>query len=248
MPTQPDTLRILLMQIRDEWRTRTEEHLSFARYAGLEPTQIDILNLFDTPAFDESVLEGYDALFVGGSSEASVLEPQRYPFVVPAQALLRHCIDSRFPVFASCFGHQLAVMALGGAVVRDESGFEMGSIPIYLRPAAADDLLYRDVTDGFLAVSVHRERNTEVPSGCVELAYTECCCHALKVIGAPFWTTQFHPEVDKQVLIDRLTVFKEKYTDGDGHLQQVLDAADETPESNNLLRKFVERVLLPGSP
>jgi len=57
---------------------------------------------------------------------------------------------------------------------------------------------------------------------------------------------QFHPEVDLQTLIDRLTLFKEKYTDGDGHLQEVLDSAQETPESNNLLRKFVDRVLLEG--
>ncbi|WP_210396635.1 hypothetical protein [Motiliproteus sediminis] len=56
--------------------------------------------------------------------------------------------------------------------------------------------------------------------------------------------TYWHPEVDKQVLIDRLTLFRAKYTDGDGHLQQILDAAVETPESNHLLRKFVDRVLL----
>jgi len=39
-------------------------------------------------------------------------------------------------------------------------------------------------------------------------------------------------------------ILKEKYTDGDGHLQEVLDNAQETPESNNLLKKFVDRVLL----
>ncbi len=237
-------LRILLMQIRDEAATRQEELESFAQYSGLGVGQFGILNVFDTPEFDDSVLDGYDALYVGGSSEANVLEPENYPFVIPAQQLMRDAIDRKLPVFASCFGHQLAVMALGGTIVHDEADFEMGSIPISLDAAAADDVLYHDVPDGFLAISVHRQRSVKAPAGCIQLAYTRDCCHSFKVIGAPFWTTQFHPEVDLQTLIDRLTLFKEKYTDGDGHLQEVLDSAQETPESNNLLRKFVDRVLL----
>jgi GMP synthase (glutamine-hydrolysing) len=52
--------------------------------------------------------------------------------------------------------------------------------------------------------------------------------------------------VSKSILIERLTVFKDKYTDGDDHLQQVLDSAEETPESNGLLKKFVDRVLIGG--
>ena len=239
-------IRILLLQIRDEAQTRREELESFARYSGLPVAQFSVLNVFDTPEFDESVLKGYDALYVGGSSEASVLEPEKYPFVLPAQELLRRCIDLQVPVFASCFGHQLAVMALGGSIVHDEKDFEMGTIPIKLDQPASEDLLFHDVTDGFLAVSVHRERASKPPVNCTQLAYTQDCCHSFKVNNAEFWTTQFHPEVDLQTLIDRLTLFKEKYTDGDGHLQAVLDNAQETPESNNLLKKFVDRVLVAG--
>ena len=55
---------------------------------------------------------------------------------------------------------------------------------------------------------------------------------------------QFHPEVDRATLVERLTLFKDEYTEGDDHLQQVLDAAHETPESNRLLTKFVDRVVL----
>jgi len=244
MPIDKRQIRILLLQIRDEILTRQEELDSFARYSDLDVEQFDILNVFDTPEFDQSVLEGYDALYVGGSSEANVLEPDKYPFVEAAQSLLRHCIDIQMPVFASCFGHQLAVQALGGNIVHDEQDFEMGSIPIALDSAAKNDLLYHDVPDGFLAISVHRQRSTEAPSGCIQLAYTEACCHSFKVIDAPFWTTQFHPEVSLSILIERLTLFKDKYTDGDDHLQEVLDNAQETPESNNLLKKFVDRVLL----
>ena len=244
MSRSREQLRILLLQIRDEALTRREELESFARFSGLLPEQFSILNLFDTPEFDPALVNDFDALYVGGSSEASVLETERYPFVLAAQDLLRYCMAQRVPVFASCFGHQLAVMALGGSVVRDDRDFEMGTIPIHLTDQARADPLYRDAPNPFIAVSVHRERATGLPDNCEGLAFTDACLHSFRVKGLPFWTTQFHPEVSKSILISRLTIFKEKYTDGDGHLQQVLAGAVETPDSNNLLRKFVDRVLL----
>ncbi len=237
-------LRILLLQIRDQARTRREEHESFAAQAGLAPGQIEILNVFDTPRFPAAAAEGYDALFVGGASEASVLEPETYGFVPYCTDLLLHARDAGQPVFASCFGFQLAVIAFGGSIVRDAADFEMGTIPIRLTAEAKDDPILHDTPDGFLAVSVHRERTRAAPEGCQELAFTDACCHVFRVTGQPFWAFQFHPEVDRATLIERLTVFKAHYTESDGHLKEVLDAAEETPESNRLVTKFVERVLL----
>ena len=231
------------MQIRHLGTVRQEEYDSFLRYCGLREDELDVLNVFDTPEFGPEVLEGYDAMLVGGASEASVLEPETYTAVPYCIELLRHCLDIDLPVFASCFGFQLAVLALGGEIIRDEKDFEMGSIPIYLRPPAKDDLLMHDVPDGFAAVAVHRERAPVCPEGATELAYTENCCHGFKVDGKRFWAFQFHPEVDRATLVSRLTVYKAAYTDGDDHLQHVLDTAVETPESNALMGKFVDRVL-----
>ncbi|MCZ6828569.1 MAG: type 1 glutamine amidotransferase [Gammaproteobacteria bacterium] len=235
--------RLLLLQIRHDPRVRQEDFESFVRYCGVDAGQIDILNVFDSHEIGPAALVGYDALLVGGASEASVLEPQRYPAVPACIALLKHCIEVDFPVFASCFGFQLAVLVLGGEIVRDESDYEMGSLPISLRPAAAEDLLFRDVPDGFHAIAVHRERSLLCPPGATELAYTRPCCHAFRVNNKRFWACQFHPEVDRATLVSRLTIYKQAYTDGDHHLDEILSAAVETPESNALMRKFVDRVL-----
>lgn len=237
------TPRLLLLQIRDQPSVRREEHESFARYSGLKAENIDIHNVFDRPDFGPEILQGYDALLVGGASEASVSEPERFPFVPASIALMQHCIESGFPVFASCFGFQLAVLALGGEIIKDERDFEMGSIPISLRAAAAQDLLMHDVPDPFMAIAVHRERAPQCPPNAIELAYTEPCCHAFRVVDKPFWAFQFHPEVDRDCLIERLTIFKSEYTEGDDHLDEVLRSAVETPFSNNLVKSFVDRVV-----
>lgn len=225
---------------------RSEEYASFVRYTGVQAGQIDLLNVFDTPDFSASVADGYDALLIGGASEASVLEPGYYPFLEPAIRLVLRCIDRKTPVFASCFGFQLTVVALGGRVIRDETDYEMGTIPIHLTEAAKQDPLYADTPDGFLAVSVHRERSPTAPAGCTTLAYTKGCCHSFKVDGCPLWAFQFHPEVDRAILVERLTIYQRHYTRDADHLQRILNAARQTPESNALLRKFVDRVLLDG--
>jgi len=237
-------LKILLMQIREDETVAAEELSSFAYHAQLDESQFDILNVFETPCFDESILTGHDSLWVGGASEANVLHPEKYPFVDSAKKLLAVCCEIELPVFASCFGFQLVVLALGGEVIDSDGGFEMGTIPISLSPDAKKDILLHDVSDGFLAVSVHKQKALKIPTNCTLLAMTEVCIHALKVINKPFWAFQFHPEVDRNILIQRLTVYKKHYTDNDNHLEQVLSQAQETPESNGLMKKFVDRVLL----
>ena len=70
-------LKILLLQIRDNKNVRIEEHRSFANFSKLGMNQIEILNVFDNHSFKPSLLNNFDALYVGGASEANVLEPDK---------------------------------------------------------------------------------------------------------------------------------------------------------------------------
>ncbi|MBI2067680.1 MAG: type 1 glutamine amidotransferase [Deltaproteobacteria bacterium] len=239
------SLKLLLLQIRDDPRVRQEEHDSFSRFSGLAKSQIEILNVFDTPRFDPTIVDPYDAVLVGGASEASVLEREKYPFVPESEKLLLHCLEKEIPVFASCYGFQLAVTALGGRIVRDKKDFETGTIPIRLTLESKNDPLFCDMPNPFLAVSVHRERALSLPHGCELLALTDSCPHAFRVFGKPFWAMQFHPEVDRETLVRRLTIYKQHYTENDEQLAKVLSSAVPTPESNQLVRRFVERALNP---
>jgi GMP synthase (glutamine-hydrolysing) len=238
-------LRILYLQIRDDDATRTEELQEFVVYSGLEERQFFTLNVFDTPTFDAERASACDAVFIGGSSDASVLHPLRYPFVKDAKALLAYCVQESIPVFASCFGFQLAVEALGGRVIADPGQMEMGVYPMQLSPAAQDDLLLHDVSNGFLAISGHKERALTLPKQTVCLASTERCpYHALKVIDKPFYGFQFHPELNPQDLATRIRRYQSRYLDDDDHLRTILASLQETPDANQLIAKFVDRILL----
>jgi len=237
-------LRVLMLQIRKEEQVRQEELSSFARYSKLSIEQFDVLNVFDTEHFHPDVVEKYDGVFVGGASGTSVLEPERFSFLQDCFNLLLHCIDINKPVFASCYGFQMAVIALGGEIIRDEELFEMGTPLISLSDASKDDPLFCDVPNPFPAVSVHHEKALELPRNCELLASTDICVHAFRVGSKPFWACQFHPEVDKDIITERLAVYKHIYTNGDEHFREVIDSVVDTPESNALLEKFVTRILL----
>lgn len=232
------------MQIRDNQNVRIEEHQSFAFFSKLEMNQIEILNVFDSPSFKPSLLENFDALYVGGASEANVLEPHKYPFNKNCIELLRYAAEISKPTFASCFGFQLAVLAFGGVILNKEKDYEMGTVKISLTNKAKSDLVYQGIEDQFPAVSVHRQYAATIPEPLEILAYTEQCIHSFKYKNKPLWAFQFHPEVDRDTLVKRLTIFSQHYTDDSEHLKEVLGSAVETPESNILLGNFVERVLL----
>ena len=238
-----NSLKVLLIQIREDVNVKKEELESFSRYSKIPQTNFEILDVFKTYSFNND-LRDYDAVFVGGASEASVLDINKYPFVNLIMELMLKCLEVNTPVFASCFGFQVAVLALGGKIITDKVNFEMGTIPIQISEVAKSDLVYRNINNNFIAVSVHQEKATELPKNCILLAKTNECIHSFKVINKNFWAFQFHPELDKQCLTDRLNVYKEKYTEDWDHYENIIKNFQETPESNLLLANFVQNVVL----
>lgn len=233
-------MKALLVQIREDNGVKQEELESFAKFAGLNVSSFQVLDVFETPSFDKSVLEGIDLLFVGGASAASVSEPEKYPFVNSIKSLMLEAALASVPTFASCFGFQAAVLAFGGDIIKDTTDFEMGTYSISLTEKAKDDPVFKGINDGFYAVSVHQEKAIKLPEVCVLLAYTDKCCHAFKVKDKPFWAFQFHPELDRKTLEERLNVYKEKYTDDLEHFEAIISNLHETPESNMLVKNFVK--------
>lgn len=246
MSKKRSELKFKLLQIRKDAGVREEEATTFCRYAEINREQLDVHNVFDEPHFDSNILNGFDGLFIGGASEASVLEPENYPFLEDGFQLIRDCLEREIPVFASCFGFQLAIIALGGVITRNTDDFEMGTLAISLAETASEDPIYQGIHNPFYAVSVHQESAHALPENCSSLAFTEVCQHSFRVDNKPFWAFQFHPELDRATLVERLGVYQAKYTEDGNHYQKIIDNLVETPEANKLVRNFVEYVRVFG--
>lgn len=244
---QRGDLKFLLMQIREDDVTRQEEFFEFVEYGEIQPSQLEPLDCFKTPDFGPEIMAGYDALIVGGSSDATVLKPNVYPFISSCKRLLEHCYEHNVPVFASCFGFQVVIEALGGEIIQDKANMEMGIYPIYLTDAAKDDILLHDLPSPFLAISGHQERAVSLPDNVTLLGYSDLCpYHLIRFDGKPFYAFQFHPEISSKDLIARITRYQTRYLDHPDQLQAIIDnATAETPHANSLVKKFIDRIILP---
>lgn len=239
-------LKILLLQIRTDKVTLHEELEEFIVFSGLNRSQFSTLNAFENKSFSPSIINNYDALFIGGSSDASVLDPITYDFLPSCKALLRTCYENDIPTLASCFGFQLAVEEFGGKVILDKENMEIGLYQINLSDDIKNDRLLYDCPNDFWAVSGHKERAQILPQNALHLGKTELCpYHIFTFPNKPFYAFQFHPEVNTIDLIDRITRYKTRYLESSDSLQQIIDdAIYPTIESNLIIKKFVERIVL----
>lgn len=108
--------------------------------------------------------------------------------------------SSSLPVFGSCWGLQVAVVALGGKVRLNRRGREIGiGREMRLTDAGTEHPMYAGKPDPFDAFSVHMDETEELPPGSVILAsnsMSDVQALAIETDEISFWGIQYHPEFD----------------------------------------------------
>jgi len=239
----------LLMQSRDPLDPmRGHEVECFAGAMGVELSDVHVVDLIDrVPTAAE--LRATRGVLMGGSGDYSALDP--HPWVKRMVAYVRDVLlPSEVPTFGSCFGLQITTLALGGTMVKDPARRELGTIELRLTDVARKDPIFGALPDPFLAQAGHNDRALELPPGADLLAYTERCpVNAFRVHGKPFWTTQFHPELDQVTVAYRHLGYLHKYRPvglaDDAPITQdpFLKTLKPSPDATALLRRFAKFVL-----
>ncbi len=244
MKADIESLRVLLVQARDEVWILQQEQQCFAERAGLDPGQFVSANVLERVP-QGAALHGVDAVFIGGSGAYSVA--QDYPWMPGLLDFTRRAVESGLPVFGSCWGHQLIARALGGTVVHDPERAELGCFEVELNEAGRADPLFAAFPARFRANQGHHDRVAALPSGVVSLAHSATQPHqALRVDGLPVYGTQFHSELDACRERERLVAYRAHYPESgdDAAFQQVLDGLADTTEVDGLLHHFLLRYAL----
>jgi GMP synthase (glutamine-hydrolysing) len=236
--------RILLFQARNhDDQARLEERQSFADKAGLDIEQIIPCDLLSgTPTLQEVL--GYDALMVGGSGDYYVSKGN-LPGFAQVLELLRGIVARGHPTFASCFGFQLMVKALGGEIVYDQEGVEVGTYDLMLTEAGQEDELLGLLPRQFQAQLGRKDRASRLPPGCVNLAFSESTpFQAMRIPEKPIWATQFHPELSGEENWTRFQRYQRGYASVLGEEGQMAAASRfcESPETLVLIPRFIELI------
>lgn len=236
-----ESMNILVLQARrNDDPMMAHEQRCFTSSTGLAAEYLTFVNLPDrVPSGD--VLHRYDALMVGGAGHYSVVE-ENAEFFPATYELLRQVASEGFPTFASCFGFQAFVVALGGRVIHDPANTEVGGYRLRLTDDGRRDALLGTLPDEFMAQMGHMDRAVEMPPGIANLAASaRSPLQALRIPGRPVWATQFHPELDQQSNYERYRAYIERYD------PQALDEQGESsyqsspsPEVSTLLPAFLD--------
>ncbi|MCA9101323.1 MAG: type 1 glutamine amidotransferase [Pirellulales bacterium] len=237
--------RYLLLQVRNaEDPMRTQEVACFARALACDAAQIDVHDLL-AGAPSQSAVARADALLFGGSGDYSVAATND-PWLDATLVVLKHLIETGKPTFASCWGFQAIARALGGTCVHDPSRAEVGSIELALTEAGRSDPVFGALPDRFIGQAGHYDRVDRLPPGAILLASSERVRNqAFTLTGRPVYCTQFHPELDRRALLERLENYP-SYVDrycGQSLSEFTRRSCRDAPDSDRLLRRFVVQML-----
>ncbi len=237
-----DKLRFLLLQVRNPHDPMRDQEIGcFARALDCQVTAIEVLDLIhEVPTAQR--LGRADVVLMGGSGDYSVAAGGDW--LERALDAMRGLYDLRKPTFGSCWGFQAMASALGGEVVTDVDRGQVGSFEMRLTPEGRDDPVIGPLGSNFLAMVGHQDIVTRLPTGATLLATSEAGVdHAYTFVGRPIYCTQFHPELDRRALLERVDQYPEYVERLVGvSLEAFASLCQETPLANQLLRRFVEHV------
>lgn len=236
------TIRILLLQARHaDDPARIEERRSFAQAAGVPVAQVIPFDLLaHAPRLRD--VRACDALMVGGSGDYYVSK-RNLPHLEPLLALLADVVAIGHPTFASCFGFQLLVQALGGDIVYAPNQMEVGTYSIALTEDGRSDALFGSLPATFSAQLGRKDRAASLPAGALHLAGSERApFQALRIPGKPIWATQFHPELTKETNLARFRRYLDGYAAilSPAEIERQLAQFDHSPEANGLIGRFMQ--------
>jgi GMP synthase (glutamine-hydrolysing) len=150
---------------------------------------------------------------------------------------VREAVESRLPLLGVCYGHQLMAYALGGEVAYLDGGVELGTLDIYMDKAEELPIFNR-LPKIFKSNLVHSQTVTKLPPNTLTIAHSERDPNQIIIYNDITFSVQFHPEYSGEVMKDYIELYKAESPLEAEKFDKL--AAEDTPESRSILRKFIE--------
>lgn len=233
-------LSILLIQPRADVPMIEHELTCISRYTNLAIEQFRSVSPFTSPITSD-LLTTADAVIIGGS-DTSVLD--NFAWTDSIIRLIHRMAEVKMPLFGSCWGHQMIARAFDGDVVSDVARKEMGTIEVCLTDTGKADQLFSRLPTTFAAQSGHKDHVSRLPANIEPLAFSELSpFQAIRVKDLPIYGAQFHADMGKIELKERLEYYQYDYVDTT-EFDNICASLRESPESLTLLSTFIDLIVL----
>ena len=222
---------------------RDEERDSFVEKAGVSREQIVPYDLLSGPSSMASIRR-HDAVMIGGSGDYYVSK-RSLPHFEAQLDRLAEVTANGVPMFASCFGFQLLVEALGGRIVHDPANVEVGTYELDLTPAGCRDPLLGELPARFAAQLGRKDRADRLPDGVIHLAASERSpFQSFRIPDRAIWAIQFHFELDLRTNRMRFERYLKGYAEHmtEAERRETRRRFRESPHTGRILSRFLELV------
>lgn len=183
------------------------------------------------------------AAFIITGSAANV--PHREPWMLRTEAWLRGVVDAGTPILGICFGHQILAQALGGEVVKNPRGREIGTVRIERRE---DDPLFDGVPESFHANVTHIDTVARLPEGAASLARSDKEDHHAIRFTPACYGVQYHPELDREIMLGYIEARREVLASERFDVESLAAAVAEADLARRTLHNFVRHVVPAARP
>jgi GMP synthase (glutamine-hydrolysing) len=143
--------------------------------------------------------DGYDGLVVMGGAMGAH-DDQKAPWLPAVRELIRAAAEDGTPTLGICLGHQLCAVALGGEVVANPNGRQLGLIDVGFRVEAVEDPLLGAVVGPRRAMHWNDDVVVRLPDRAQQLATAPTGEVQAVRYADRVWGVQWHPEVDDLVV------------------------------------------------
>jgi GMP synthase (glutamine-hydrolysing) len=223
-----------------------QEVRCFARCFSCPVGQIEVFDLLSGVPGPEALARA-DVVLLGGSGDYSVARGGPWlPAALDAMATL---YETSKPTFASCWGFQAMARALGGEVVTDHARAEVGTAWLKLTEHGKTDPVFSPLGDRFQVLIGHEDIVTRLPQGATLLASSDVVENeAFRFDGKPIYCTQFHPELSRADIVQRLATYPSYLPlAGASSIEEFERMTPETPHAEAILSRFLDLVMAPTS-
>jgi GMP synthase (glutamine-hydrolysing) len=216
----------------------------FGEWLGQAGCALDVRRPYAGAELPASLSGHAGMLVLGGPMGA--YDDAEFPWLPGTKALVREAAATGVPTFAICLGHQLAAVALGGTVVVNPRGQQLGLTPLGWLPAARGDRLFARAGLPLRGVQWNDDVVTALPPGAEVLARTPADEIQAARLAPTVWGVQLHPEADDGVVAPWAEPDRGRHPEGvvEAALARIAEARDELSKAwRPLATAFAELVL-----
>lgn len=228
--------KILFIQVRPEQIIADHEYQCFKcalKRASCNLYRINVcfqkLSLY--------ILKDFDAVIIGGSS-FSIRD--KFPQKNKVLKLIENIIKNKKSFLGVCFGFQLLIEVLGGKLKKDLSQQEFGTFMLKLTKTGIKDKLFSFLPKSFHSQQGHQWSTAHLPKNVELLAQgNKCLIQAIKVKDSNIYGVQFHPELTKKNMIERVNLYAKLGQDSYIFNKNLLK---ESLEAFKIISRFVDLI------